>query len=275
MVVVIDVGATRLRGGLTTDDVPQIDYPTASKSEDIVAQIVRALGGCGRDLSVPVIVGVPGLVTTEGAVTFALYSPLSHIRLQRILNSETGRRVHVINDASLHAVGAAASLGSPPAHIHVSLGTGVGGAVTHRGRLWHGASGFAGEIGHFPVRRAIGSCPCGLVDCLDLVVAGRMLERELGSRWWESISDHSARLEVAGKDVADVVLAAHSLLDLGIVSVSGHLAEYEAFRSGLDDAMARAPRAPAVKILAKSHWSLACTGAKRVASELDNIATGG
>ena len=45
--------------------------------------------------------------------------------------------------------------------LHVSAKIGIGAAVVLDGRLWRGVHGFAGELGHVPVRPTGPACPCG------------------------------------------------------------------------------------------------------------------
>jgi glucokinase len=60
--------------------------------------------------------------------------------------------------------------------LYVAIGTGVGGALVHRGELWRGATWTAGELGHMVVdwdgqRR----CGCGQLGHLEAYTAGPAL----------------------------------------------------------------------------------------------------
>ena len=48
-----------------------------------------------------------------------------------------------------------------------TLGTGVGGGLLFNGRLWHGMTGMAGELGHFTVYADGHPCGCGSRGCLE------------------------------------------------------------------------------------------------------------
>ncbi|MDQ7773212.1 MAG: ROK family protein [Elusimicrobiales bacterium] len=73
------------------------------------------------------------------------------------------------NDANMAAWGAYASelKGSGGSAIAVTLGTGVGGGIILDGKLYHGAHGSAGEIGHFVIRPGGARCGCGQRGCLE------------------------------------------------------------------------------------------------------------
>ncbi|MFC1629393.1 ROK family protein [Gemmatimonadota bacterium] len=59
--------------------------------------------------------------------------------------------------------------------IMITLGTGVGGALVVHGRLYDGAEGFAGEIGHMVIAPDGPACPCGNNGCLEQFVGAPAL----------------------------------------------------------------------------------------------------
>ncbi|MCA9864316.1 MAG: ROK family protein, partial [Thermomicrobiales bacterium] len=52
------------------------------------------------------------------------------------------------------------------------LGTGIGGGLVIHGRLYRGARGLAGEIGHMVVDPTGPRCNCGSRGCLEALVSG-------------------------------------------------------------------------------------------------------
>jgi glucokinase len=67
----------------------------------------------------------------------------------------------------------------------LTLGTGVGGGIVLDGRIYRGAHGGAGEVGHVTVQRDGPECTCGSTGCL---------ERYVGARWIvERARGHLAR----------------------------------------------------------------------------------
>src|SRR5205807_9973865 len=55
--------------------------------------------------------------------------------------------------------------------LAVFVGSGVGGGLVGDGRLYHGAHGGAGEIGHMVVRAGGPRCGCGRAGCLEAMAA--------------------------------------------------------------------------------------------------------
>lgn len=62
--------------------------------------------------------------------------------------------------------------------LAVTLGTGIGGGLVLDGRLYRGARGFAGEIGHVPYDPQGPDCPCGGKGCLERFIGREPFERE-------------------------------------------------------------------------------------------------
>src|SRR5690349_12191749 len=87
--------------------------------------------------------------------------------------------VSVDNDANLGAL-AEVTLGAGRGLqdvIYVKVSSGIGAGLVLGGRLHHGATGIAGEIGHVQVRQDGAVCRCGNRGCLETVAsAGALLE---------------------------------------------------------------------------------------------------
>lgn len=67
-----------------------------------------------------------------------------------------------------HVLGAAQGYASM---LAVFVGSGVGGGLVIDGKLYHGAHGGAGEIGHLVVRSAGPRCGCGRAGCVEAMSA--------------------------------------------------------------------------------------------------------
>ena len=127
--------------------------------------------------------------------------------------------------------------------IGVTLGTGVGGGLVLDGRLWRGATGSAGELGHMIVRAGGALCGCGRRGCLEaycgtagILRAARRLMRRAPKTPREVAAaalagDRGARAvwaetgEMLGHGLASAVLALNpdAVLILGGVARSGRL----------------------------------------------------
>jgi glucokinase len=96
----------------------------------------------------------------------------------------TGIRVELENDANAAAYGeykVGAGRGSRDI-FYMMIGTGIGGAIILDGKLWTGASGFAGEVGHITIDTEGLECVCGNTGCLETVASAPSIVRRARER---------------------------------------------------------------------------------------------
>ena len=79
------------------------------------------------------------------------------------------------NDVNAAARGTLEHRGLSPTQslAYVNVGTGIAAGFVLAGRLWRGATGAAGEIGHVPMRSHGPACRCGQSGCAEAVGSGR------------------------------------------------------------------------------------------------------
>jgi predicted NBD/HSP70 family sugar kinase len=138
-----------------------------------------------RDRLVGVGVAAQGAVRSEdGFVHFAPNLGWSTVPLARLVNERLALDVPVVvrNEADLgaraeHLRGAGRGFDDV---LYVSCDVGVGGGVIAGGRALVGASGYAGEVGHFPVNPDGHVCGCGARGCWETEVGQRAVLRRAG-----------------------------------------------------------------------------------------------
>lgn len=139
-------------GNLTDSLRYKIDKsnPTFPQLVNFLGETKTRFGGIER-----VGVAVPGLVHQETKrIAYSTFIP-EHEQIDFLteLEAATNLKITVENDANAAAYGEyklGAGRGSRSLFF-VTLGTGVGGALIFDGKIWRGASGFAGEFGHIAV----------------------------------------------------------------------------------------------------------------------------
>jgi len=95
--------------------------------------------------------------------------------------------------------------------VMYTLGTGVGGGLVFNGRLWHGMTGMAGELGHFNVYADGHPCGCGSRGCLEQYASATAVVRMAR----EAITrDESAELKHLSHD--PVQFTARSIYNLAV-----------------------------------------------------------
>lgn len=141
-------------------------------------------GGIERTL-VGVGVSVPGLVRqADNTIVVAPNLGWSEADFAGPLAAALGGNlpIHVGNDADLGARAESrfgAGVGANNL-LYVSGEVGVGGGVVIDGSPLIGHSGYAGEIGHFPVNPNGRNCRCGAIGCWETEVGEQALLRRAG-----------------------------------------------------------------------------------------------
>ena len=132
----------------------------------------------------------------RGVVVASPNLPLQNVPLAAALEKALGLPVVLENDVNA-AVRAEAMVGVAAGLRHVvmvALGTGVGGGLWMDGRVYRGANGGAGELGHMIVRAGGLPCPCGSHGCLEMYASGRALVRYAAARAGDPEADPSGEL---------------------------------------------------------------------------------
>ena len=102
------------------------------------------------------------------------------VPLRDIVKGKYKVNTFLINDASAAALGEQHfGIGRGVDNlILLTVGTGIGGGIIINGRLYSGASGSAGEIGHTTIDVNGPRCDCGNTGCLEALVSGTAVTKE-------------------------------------------------------------------------------------------------
>jgi predicted NBD/HSP70 family sugar kinase len=186
-------------------------------------------------------VGVPAPVDarTGRIATVGMLRGWDEVDVGAVLETELGAPVHVDNDANLGALAEARS-GAAAGHdavAYLRVSHGIGGGIVLGGRIVHGRSGVAGEIGHVTIDENGPICRCGNRGCLETFAgAGVLLGMLSESRGHVTLRDviDAARdgdpgcrrvLFDAGQHLGVATASLCNLVDPEIVVVGGQLAE--------------------------------------------------
>src|SRR3954469_6623523 len=207
------VGAARIEG---SDCKCHVEQPThLDSSEGLIDQIEKVIREVIESEGEPEAIGVglPSQIDfATGTVVASVNIPLEGVPLGKELGDRLRLPVHVDNDANCAALAEAHFVeGGPASHLVMyTLGTGVGGGVVVDGRIFRGATGLGGELGHQVIDWDGPDCPgaCPNNGCLEALCSGMALERDAT----EFAQDHpdttigrllseSDRGKVRGRDV--------------------------------------------------------------------------
>ncbi len=135
---------------------------------------------------------------------------LSGAPIARLLAETAGAPAVVDNDVNALALGEGrwgAGQGAR-SFVLLAIGTGVGGGIVIDGRLYRGAGGFGGELGHVPIELDGRPCVCGARGCLKAHVAGPDLAAEATRRLGRPVDATALfALARAGDAAAEAVVA--------------------------------------------------------------------
>ena len=193
LVAGVDLGGTKIRSLVATAEGQVLGedrcLTQASEGPDavigrLVSSVRRALdrAGLGTDGLIGVGIATPGPCDpARGVVTNAPNLPGWHeIPLARTVGEALGVPTLLEHDAAAACYGEYRfGAGREFRHlVYVTLGTGIGGGIIIDGRLYGGASGAAGEVGHLIIDESGPLCGCGNRGCLEAFASGRAIARE-------------------------------------------------------------------------------------------------
>lgn len=187
----VDLGGTNIVAGALAEDGSEVlalrSEPTRADLgadavidrivgmiEAVIADTVAQTGARPGDV-VGIGVGAPGPLDREkGIVVTTPNLGWTDFPLRDVIAGRTGLPVRIDNDANCATLGEwwlGAAQGADNV-IGMTIGTGIGGGIILGGRLYHGASDVAGEIGHATIDITGRRCKCGNYGCLEAYASG-------------------------------------------------------------------------------------------------------
>ena len=179
----IDLGGTKIAYALVKDHklVSQPRrVPTPHGGEKIIETLIQLIADFQKEhLIHGVGIATAGIVNVDTGEVVGSTGNLpgwEGTPIKNIIERNTMLPVHVENDANAAAYGEcrAAGLDQKECIVTITLGTGIGGGIVLKGKLYRGSHWAAGECGH--IRIAIDNkrlCTCGLWDCWEAFASGK------------------------------------------------------------------------------------------------------
>jgi glucokinase len=201
LIIGFDLGGTKMissiydaEGGLLASE--RCKTP-AELGADAVYTAIRGLleksigiAGADKKRIAAIGVAVPGPIDRAKGVILSLTNlGIADYDISAKLKADFGAAVSLENDVNAGTYGEFRH-GAAEGYRHVLgvfVGTGIGGGLILDGRLYRGARGGAGEIGHMIIREGGALCGCGQRGCLE-ALASRL-----------SISKDAVALAASGK----------------------------------------------------------------------------
>lgn len=183
----IDIGGTKIGVGIFEEsgelvtDAKLLVNGNKELPRFIAASVKKLCAEKGIDFSqiTSCGAGVPGTVSADGRrILKAPNLPISGETFVPELERELGIPVGVVQDSRAAAWGEYLFGGGKgkSSVVCVTLGTGIGTGIVLDGKIFCGALGGAGELGHLPTVEGGRPCGCGKCGCLEKYSAGLGLD---------------------------------------------------------------------------------------------------
>ncbi len=184
----VDLGGTSVKIGLVSPrnvivketNVQSSGFPDPAMLFKKIAAAIKDLAGTNKIESIGV--GVAGDIDSKnGIVRISPNLGWKHMPLKKHLQKYFRCAISVDNDANAAAWGLYKTQAPKTARnvIVMTLGTGVGGGIIIDGKLYVGATGSAGEVGHMNIDENGPLCNCGNRGCLETYVGGPHLVKKV------------------------------------------------------------------------------------------------
>ena len=233
----IDLGGTNVRaivagldGKISGDDrrPSRASDGLDATIETLLASLAHACSEAGVEASALRGLGVatPGWVDTERGIVPAAPQLIGwrDVPLVEMLQERLGPTVRLENDANAAALGENAfGAGRGTRHmLYITVSTGVGAGIIVDGRLYGGAKGSAGEIGHTIVDPSGPPCGCGKHGCLESLSSGTAIARRAAQA-----ADRGDSAALAGIREREGRLGARQVADAARQGDAASIAIYE------------------------------------------------
>lgn len=220
-IVGVDLGGTSINVGVVSTDGATVlglrSMPTESDrgAKFVVDRMIEMIKASMAEAQVEAGISDGGIL----GIGLGAPGPLDRVTGTVIESPNLGWRNFPLRDLIANAVGLeavldndanAAALGewwvgaghNVDTLVGITLGTGIGGGIVLSGRVFHGAGGIAGEIGHTTIDSTGRKCKCGNYGCLEAYASGPAI----AARAIEGLEsgEISTLAELAGGNLADV-----------------------------------------------------------------------
>lgn len=188
----VDVGGTGIKAGVVTENgkiIKSCAIPTKKDSDytELVKDMADLINKTLKEASVAmndvksIGIGFPSAVDDKnGIVVYTANINLNNAPVVSELKKYIDKPIYIGNDANCAALGEYFALNDDSIEnfVAVTLGTGVGGGIIINKKLYTGANGSAGEIGHIRLKENGEKCSCGRSGCWECYASATALIRD-------------------------------------------------------------------------------------------------
>lgn len=248
MILAIDIGGTKIAVALVDGETIVERRSTASAMHGDYRSIPRLVGELCADWTGRFdAVGIASAGLIEGRqVRFVSRDGRPVIALADEIEALFGIAPAIINDAWAGALGeyARGEFSDQETIVYVTVSTGIGAGIIHKGRLLTSNNGLMAHLGHTRTPHSGGQtvhCNCGRTNCIETFASGTALERlasalrggPMSARdvFREEHDDPALRqlLDCAASALADTLVNARALVGADCFILGGSVGLVPAF----------------------------------------------
>ena len=234
MIIGVDLGGTKILTALADSkgnilSAVKIDTEASSGPEKVLSNITRSILMAAKQAGVPtskiskIGIGAPGPILGEAIIVSPPNLPgWKNVNIKSILQRELKINVCVENDANAAALGElyfGAGKGFKNL-VYMTISTGIGGGIIIDGKIYRGALGVAGEVGHMVMDPKGPKCGCGRRGCLEALAAGPAIAKMAGKK---TAVDVDAAAKKGDKRSIKAIETAAKYIGMGIGNINNIL----------------------------------------------------
>jgi len=178
----VDIGGTNLRLALIDQDykmhnqfITEINNFKGNMMDEIINILSRYLER--KEEIKAIVFGIPGIVQNNKIFSCPNVIELENSNLKEVIENNLKIPVYIEKDVNLIMLAEYNILDIQEKNVlGFFVGTGFGFSMIINGELYEGSHGFAGELGHVPLKGKTKTCNCGNSGCLELYGAGRKIK---------------------------------------------------------------------------------------------------
>ena len=182
----LDIGGTKILVGLIDEHGEllarrRIETLAANGAEEVIARAGAALRALLSEIRAGEVAlqaigcSAPGPLDSEsGTIIFSPNLGWRNVPFVELLHRQFNVPIAIDDDAHCAALGEAqrgAARGARCA-VYVTISTGIGSGMVIEGKLYRGAHGCAGEVGHMTLDKNGPACACGNFGCFEALASG-------------------------------------------------------------------------------------------------------
>jgi glucokinase len=196
MIIGVDLGGTKILTALADSkghiiSTSKIDTLANLGQKQVINNILRSINAVCKQAKVPlsrvsrVGIGAPGPILGRAIIVSPPNLPgWLNVNIKSLLQKTLKKQIYIENDANAAALGEllfGAGKGFRNL-VYMTISTGIGGGIIIKGKVYTGALGTAGEIGHMVMEPKGPKCGCGNLGCLEALASGPAIARMAGTK---------------------------------------------------------------------------------------------